>query len=284
MKIVKRIITVLITIVLLLILSFNLFNFISIKVLGNKLPTINGYALLEVVSGSMEPKFSIGDIVIIDTKVDTYKANDIITFEDVNGAFVTHRIIEITDEEIITKGDANNTVDSPIDRDSIVGKYTYKITGVGALIRSLRSPFVMMMVLVIGILLCIFISTDSKGNVILTEDEKRYMEFLDSKKKTVLESDNNNSKTKKVDSTKPKKTTAKKVETTKSKKAAAKKAETTKPKKITNKKVETTKPKKVATKKVENTKSKKVATKKVGTTKKTTTTRTKTTSSKKTKK
>lgn len=181
MKIIKRVIAILVTIILLLILSFNLFNFISIKILGNELPTINGYALLEVISGSMEPKINIGDLVIIDTKTEKYKVNDIVTFKDVNGSFVTHRILEINDEEIITKGDANNTIDEAIDKDAIVGRYIYKINGIGALLKSLRSPFVLGMILVIGVLLCILVSTDSKGNVILTEEEKEYIKFLEYK-------------------------------------------------------------------------------------------------------
>lgn len=181
MKIVKKVITVFVTIILLLVLSFNLFNFISIKLLGNNLPTINGYAYLEVISGSMEPKIKKGDIVIIDTKVSDYKVNDIVTFKDINGSFVTHRIIEINENEIITKGDANNTIDDAIDKSDIVGRYVYQIDGIGALIKSLRSPFILVMILVIGVLLCVFVSTDSKGNAILTEEEKEYMEFLANK-------------------------------------------------------------------------------------------------------
>ena len=68
MKIIKGLITFIITIILLIIVSFNLYNFISINVLDEELPKINGYVYLEVVSGSMEPKFKIGDVIIIDTK------------------------------------------------------------------------------------------------------------------------------------------------------------------------------------------------------------------------
>ena len=191
MKIIKGLITFIITIILLVIVSFNLYNFISIKFLDNELPKINGYAYLEVVSGSMEPKFKIGDVIIIDTKISKFKEKDIITFKDVNGAFVTHRIIEIKDDLTVTKGDANNTIDEPISKDMIIGKYVYKIEGVGALIKSLKSPFVLIMILVIGILLCIFVSTDSKGKAILTDEEREYMEFLEYKKIRKRIKDNN---------------------------------------------------------------------------------------------
>ena len=123
MKIFKKVITIIIAVILTLILSFNIFNFVSINILGNELPTINGYAYLEVVSGSMEPNIRIGDIVIIDTKVNDYKVKDIVTFKDINGSFVTHRIMEIKDEEIITQGDANNTIDDSITKEQLVGRY-----------------------------------------------------------------------------------------------------------------------------------------------------------------
>ena len=194
MKIVKKIITIFVTVILLLVLSYNIYNFISINVLDKDLPTINGYAVLEVISGSMEPKISKGDIVIIDTKVNNYKAKDIVTFKDTNGSYVTHRILEINKDKVITKGDANNTIDDEINIDSITGKYICKLSGLGALIKSIRSPFALVMILIIGILLCVLVSTDSKGNPILTEEEKEYMEFLEqknNKKKTNTNKDNN---------------------------------------------------------------------------------------------
>lgn len=186
MKIFKRIIAIIVFIILILILSFNIFNFISIKILGNELPTINGYAVLEVISGSMEPKISIGDVVIIDTKVSDYRVKDIVTFKDINGSFVTHRIIEIKDNEIITQGDANNTIDDSITKEQLIGKYVYKINGLGALMKSFRNPLTLVMILIIGVITCVLVSTDSNGNAILTEEEKEYLEFLENKKNKKL--------------------------------------------------------------------------------------------------
>jgi len=233
MKIFKRALVIIVTIILILILSFNIFNFISIKILGNELPTVNGYAYLEVISGSMEPKISIGDIVIIDTRVKKYKVKDIVTFKDINGSFVTHRIIEIKDDEIITQGDANNTVDDSITSDKIVGRYVYKLDGIGALMKSFRSPLTLVMILIIGVVLCVLVSTDSKGNAILTEEEKEYLEFLESKKKKkeIKEEKENKNIKKKTQSTR--KNSNIKADT--KKKSATKTAEA-KPKKASSKK------------------------------------------------
>jgi len=233
MKIFKRALVIIVTIILILILSFNIFNFISIKILGNELPTVNGYAYLEVISGSMEPKISIGDIVIIDTRVKKYKVKDIVTFKDINGSFVTHRIMEIKDDEIITQGDANNTVDDSITSDKIVGRYVYKLDGIGALMKSFRSPLTLVMILIIGVVLCVLVSTDSKGNAILTEEEKEYLEFLESKKKKkeIKEEKENKNIKKKTQSTR--KNSNIKADT--KKKSATKTAEA-KPKKASSKK------------------------------------------------
>ena len=181
MKIVKKIIFIIITIILCLVLAFNLYNFISLKILKKDLPTIGGYAVLEVATGSMEPTLKVGDLIIINTKEKNYQSKDIITFYDVNGSFVTHRLVSIKGDKMITKGDANNTEDEELTSKNIVGKYIFKIAGLGILLKSLRSPFTSIMILIIGILICWLVSTDKNGELILDEEEKEFEKFLELK-------------------------------------------------------------------------------------------------------
>lgn len=108
-----------------------------------------GYTILEVKSGSMEDEILIGDLVIlklinknsINDGVDKEKSNfkyikenlkinDIITFEKENH-LITHRIVELNENELITKGDANNVEDKPISYNQIIGKVIYIIPNVG---------------------------------------------------------------------------------------------------------------------------------------------------------
>ncbi len=177
MKIIKRIFITILTLLLVLVFLFNAYTFYSVKVLGKDLATINGYAVLEVVSGSMEPTIHIGDMIIINTKETNFKENDIVTFYDVNGSFVTHRILSIEGEEMVTKGDYNNTVDEAMPLSNIVGKFVFRLNGTGKLIAAFKKPFVMVMVLVIGIMVCFLISTDKDGKPILSEEEKEFREF-----------------------------------------------------------------------------------------------------------
>lgn len=178
MKLVKNIFIKIIWIILFILVAFNIYNFVSINILHKDLATINGYALLEVVSGSMEPTIHVGDIIIINTNDQEYKKDDIITFYDVNGSFVTHRLIEINDEVMVTKGDANDSKDEEMNANNIVGKMVFRLNGAGKLMASLKNPFVMLLIMIIGIVLCLLMSTDK--NLIpkdLTEEEKAFIEY-----------------------------------------------------------------------------------------------------------
>ena len=90
--------------ILFIILSLNIMTTKS-----DKLFEIIGYRSYTVLSGSMEPKFYPGDIVITKHKNKTdIKVNDIVTYRNSDGVIITHRIIEETPEGYITKGDNNN--------------------------------------------------------------------------------------------------------------------------------------------------------------------------------
>lgn len=199
MKVVKRILSTLIYTILIILVAFNVYNYVCINILKQDLPTINGYGVLEVVSGSMEPTINIGDLVIINKNYDELKENDIITFYDDNGSFVTHRIVEIIDDEFITKGDFNNSIDQgSIRKKEVVGKYVLKINGLGKLMAAFKSPITMIMILIIGILVCVFVSTDKEGKPIVSEEEKEFQEFLKHKENQEKEEKKNKSTKKKT--------------------------------------------------------------------------------------
>ncbi len=191
MKWLKRILFWIITGILVLIFLFNVTMFFEKNILKKDFPSFFGYSLLEVVSGSMEPTIHIGDYIVVDTHVKEFHENDIVTFRDVNGSFVTHRLVKIQDDLMITKGDANDPEDEPMPMSSIVGLYRFKLTSLGKVFASFKTPFVSIMILVIGILICVLLSTDKNGEPILEEDEKEFQEYLkmkeEKKEKNILE-------------------------------------------------------------------------------------------------
>ena len=76
----------------------------------------------------MKNTIGIGVFVIVKIGKDV-EYNDIITFKEKN-TFITHRIIEINDENIVTKGDNNTAKDEPISRENVVGKVVFIIKDV----------------------------------------------------------------------------------------------------------------------------------------------------------
>lgn len=180
MKLVKKIILIIVTIILTLLISYNIYSFVCINILGKELVTINGYAILEVVSGSMEPEIKIGDMIIINTKEQDFKKGNVVTYHDSNNSLVTHRIISIEGNEIITKGDNNNTEDNPIYKSEIVGRALYKMRNAGRIIASIRSPLTMVMIFIIGVLVCIFTSIESDEKI---QNSKEFIKYLEKKEK-----------------------------------------------------------------------------------------------------
>ncbi len=250
MNILKKIIKGLVGLVLVVVILYNIYNFINIKILKNDFTTVNGYSVLEVISGSMEPTIKIGDLIVIDTNVKKYKVNDIVTFYDVNGSFVTHRIIDIKDNNMmITKGDNNNTQDEAISMDNIVGRYVKKIPFVGMMLTSFKSPVFLVVILAIGVLYSYLISTDENGNLIVDEEPKKKKSTT--KKKTSTKKKTEVKKETKEKAPTKKKTTTKKVDTKKStetKKTTKPSSKKTTTKKVTSSKTSTAK--KVSTNKV----------------------------------
>ena len=132
----------------LFILIFSLLSIFHVSLFG-----INFF---KVVSGSMEPNLKINDVIIV-KKTNDLNVDDIITYKDKSGQYVTHRIVEINDNNIITKGDANNTNDNPITYDDVVGKLVYKTKIIGFLNYMFSTPVSWVLLLVVGITITIMI-------------------------------------------------------------------------------------------------------------------------------
>lgn len=83
----------------------------------------NKVRIYNVETGSMEDKIHTGDYILL-VKKSNYFVGDVVTYK-VNGYFITHRIVKIDNDLVITKGDANNTPDEEINVNQIEGKVIY---------------------------------------------------------------------------------------------------------------------------------------------------------------
>jgi len=99
------------------------------------------WKLMAVQSGSMEPAIKTGSLVMI-KKADDYQKEEVITYQNEQDSRVTatHRIVEIKDGQFITKGDANNAVDTTaVPKNLILGKVTLVIPLLGYLISFIKT-------------------------------------------------------------------------------------------------------------------------------------------------
>lgn len=84
----------------------------------------NKIGIYKVMTHSMENKIHAGDYLLV-IKNKEYKKGDIVTYKKDN-YYITHRIIKINKNSVITKGDANNINDEKINKSDIVGKVIFK--------------------------------------------------------------------------------------------------------------------------------------------------------------
>lgn len=148
-------------IILVIVLLILLFFLAELKLFGKRYINFFGYTVFQVVTGSMDPVIKIDDIVIVKLTNDV-KEDDIITYKS-DDNFITHRIIKKNDDEIITKGDANNTEDSPILQDDVVGKVVYIISNVAIWIKVFKEPKVVVSLIISIIIIRLMFFKDIKN-------------------------------------------------------------------------------------------------------------------------
>ena len=95
-----------------------------------------GYRVFNIVSGSMEPVYRVGDLIYVqEVDPNTVQPGDVITFvlnEDL--VVATHRVVRIDAEKqrFYTKGDANETEDGgSVHFKNLIGVPRFKIPGLG---------------------------------------------------------------------------------------------------------------------------------------------------------
>ena len=158
-KIIGYILNILLIIITLLILV-GIYYIIQIKILKNDFANLCGYTFFEVATGSMENTINIGDLVIVNLTKDVNE-NDIIVYKDDNN-FITHRLIKKQADKLITRGDANNSEDKPINEDQILGKVIYIVPKMGIFRKIFISKEILGLVIAILILLGILFVYEAK--------------------------------------------------------------------------------------------------------------------------
>ena len=119
---------------------------------NDALPMPLGVGVAVVLSGSMEPALSVGDLLIL-KEAEDYRAGDVVVYQ--SGSMpVVHRIVDIADGMVTTRGDANNVSDGAIALSQVKGKVIAHIPHVGKIVRLLKTP-VATVALIVGAVLSI---------------------------------------------------------------------------------------------------------------------------------
>lgn len=147
---VRKIVNIISTVILVLLIAFVIFLFI-IRLSGQT-PSIFGYQVMRVTSGSMEPTLMVGDVIMVkETDPSEIHKDDIISYEsiqgDLKGQIITHRVVEeparVEDTYFIqTQGDVEGAaLDPRITDRQVKGKYLYKLEFLKGIYTFFLSPY-----------------------------------------------------------------------------------------------------------------------------------------------
>lgn len=121
--------------IIFIVFAVSVISFVLIQRISNNKVSIFGYRMFTVITGSMEPVYSPGDVLFSKiAKTENLKIGDDVVYLGKVGTFenkiVTHRIIDIITKEekteFLIKGVANSGVDPIVQPDQILGKIVLK--------------------------------------------------------------------------------------------------------------------------------------------------------------
>lgn len=186
-QIVLNIVGIILCVIFIPLIIFNITLIIKSYSNDDKMPSVFGVAPVICLSGSMEPEFSVGDMIFIkDVNPESLIEGDVICYIPYGTeTAVTHRIIETKmnggQKVFITKGDANNITDStPVSAVELQGKYTgVHIAKMGDVAMFMQKPVGMIIFIVAPLVLFILWdvlrralgSKKSKGDAVKMQEE-----------------------------------------------------------------------------------------------------------------
>jgi len=137
--------------ILSLIIGLSVYAWNARSLLGDQVPMPFGVGTSVVLSGSMEPTLSVGDLLIIRQQAH-YETDDIVVYQS-GTVPVVHRIVEISDESVTTRGDANNVDDESFPVEAIKGEVVAAIPWLGYGVWALKSPVAVIVMLAAAVFL-----------------------------------------------------------------------------------------------------------------------------------
>ena len=129
---------------LLMIAEIFVIVFIVLSKISGSVPTIFGYQLYVIATPSMEPDIKVGDVIVSkEYGGEALETGCVVTYLGKTGEFagkmITHEVIRINGDEIITKGKANSSEDPAISREDIRSVMQHKTVILSAVYKVITS-------------------------------------------------------------------------------------------------------------------------------------------------
>ena len=101
----------------------------------------------------MYPNLKNEDFLVVKNNQEV-EVGDVVCFFDDEDRRIVHRVINIDDDKITTKGDFNKYEDKPITRDKVIGKVVFKSAMLGFVFNNLH---------IVLICLCVYVFFELKN-------------------------------------------------------------------------------------------------------------------------
>lgn len=157
-----------------------IFVVVTQKVSGNSI-AIGGIRIFNVISGSMEPDYEKGDILVVkQTDPEQLKVGQVIVYcgkeGQVDGKIVTHKIVRIekhNGEKIFyTKGISNMIEDPEVKADQIYGVVKYKMIVLSFINKLMYNIYFFYFILIIPTGIIIFLEIKNIREKMREEDDE----------------------------------------------------------------------------------------------------------------
>lgn len=118
---------------------------LTLRFMGES-PSIFGYSFYYVLTESMEPEIHSGDMILGKyVPPEELQVGDVVTYIGNTGSFndkiITHKIVEIDGDIVVTQGVANDLADPAIYSSQILSKYVGTIPFAGKVFSVINSKF-----------------------------------------------------------------------------------------------------------------------------------------------
>lgn len=183
-KILKKMAKIIEVILITIIIFISLI--IIIQRFSNNEKSFLGYRIFRVETGSMVPKYLVGDVILVkDQKFEQLKIGDDLTYNglsgNVAGKIITHQIIDIeivNGKKIIhTKGIANSQEDPEIFEEQIIGKVITKMNILTAITKCLNNKYIFYFLGIVPLTIYIFFSVIRYNNRVEERVKERNKKF-----------------------------------------------------------------------------------------------------------